>query len=84
MGAPFVIQLIGEYVIEILQDIYKRIDKLGTENYRKFLIENPDFFITTKQRVSSYWDCFHRGLIKKEDYVGFQLTNYFDKLVDTK
>jgi hypothetical protein len=77
---PFVVQLIGEYVIEILNVIHKNLYKLDAPLYRRFLAENRIFFSTTKQRVMSYWDCYHREY-PKEYYVGFQIISFFDGLV---
>jgi hypothetical protein len=77
---PFVIQLVGEYVIEILHVIQKNLPNLDAELYRRFLAANEPYFSTTKQRVTSYWDCYHRGH-RKEDYVGFEIINFFDRLV---
>jgi len=39
--APFVIQLAGEYVIEILEVIRNNVDKLSPRLYREFLNDNP-------------------------------------------
>jgi hypothetical protein len=76
---PFVIQLVGEYVIEILNVIQKNLHNLDAPLYRQFLAENGAFFSTTKQRVMSYWDCYHREY-HKEDYVGLQIIRFFDRL----
>ncbi|HEY3458220.1 MAG TPA: hypothetical protein VGK64_26805 [Bryobacteraceae bacterium] len=57
---PFVVQLVGEYVIEILHVIRKNLHNLDPQLYRRFLTGNPAFFTLVKQRVTSYWDCYHR------------------------
>jgi hypothetical protein len=77
---PFVLQLVGEYVIEILHVIRQNLDLLDTSIYREFLRENPKFFAVTKQRVDSYWHCYFRNS-RKEEYVGFQLINFLQTLV---
>jgi hypothetical protein len=46
---PFVVQLIGEYVVEILHAIYVSRAELDAKLYRNFLRENPEFWQTTKQ-----------------------------------
>ena len=62
---PYVVALIGEYVIEIVQTILDRLD-LGTPNstdrrrYGAFIVANPGFFATTARRVTSYWNCYYR------------------------
>ncbi|WP_433288023.1 hypothetical protein [Micromonospora sp. CA-244673] len=65
--APFVVQLVGEYVDEILL-VIRRV--LGPELvvphsptdavYGRFVAENPGFVALTGQRVASYWACYHR------------------------
>lgn len=77
---PFVVQLVGEYVIEILRVIQKDSCNLDTRLYRRFMADNPAFFAITKQRVVSYWDCYHRWQ-HKEDYPGFQILTFFDRLI---
>jgi hypothetical protein len=41
--APYLVQLIGEYVIEILEVIYQRQNEISHELYREFLENNHDF-----------------------------------------
>jgi hypothetical protein len=78
---PFVVQLVGEYVIQILRVIQTNLCNLDTHLYRRFLTDNPTFFAITKQRVISYWDCYYRWQ-RREDYTGFQILQFFDRLVD--
>ena len=77
---PFVIQLVGEYVIEIIHVIWKNSSNLDAQLYGKFLKDNPALLAITKQRVISYWDCYHRRQ-RREDYPGFQMLSLFDRLV---
>ncbi len=64
---PFVIQLLGEYVIEICEDIrrYAETDLPQRPNmvreFRSFAADNPDFIVLTEQRATSYWECYYRG-----------------------
>ncbi|WP_346116299.1 hypothetical protein [Micromonospora coerulea] len=66
--APFVVQLVGEYVAAILVDIRDglvEVDSPGTRlhaMYGKFGSANPEFITLTRQRVASYWDCYYRRL----------------------
>lgn len=69
---PYVITLVGEYVIEILEIIYQNIHLLCMPLYKKFLQENPKFYTLIQARVMSYWNCYHWSYSKK-DYVGFKL-----------
>jgi hypothetical protein len=63
---PFVMQLLGEYVQEILVTIEDNLsEKLG-ENFNRFINENPKYFETTKSRIISYWDCYYRTSFPKK------------------
>jgi len=76
---PFVLQLSGEYVVEILNVIYHSLPTLGRPIYREFLHNNPTFLDLTGQRVASYWDCYYRGHSRQE-YVGFKILEFFRSL----
>ncbi|MER6442400.1 hypothetical protein ABT275_39720 [Streptomyces sp. NPDC001185] len=64
---PYVVQLAGEYVVEILAAILDELrDLAAPENpghlaYGQFILENPLFFARTQRRVVSYWDCYYRS-----------------------
>ncbi|MFC0504855.1 hypothetical protein [Micromonospora costi] len=65
--APFVVQLIGEYVDEILLAIQRDLapplttpDSSAGRVYGRFAAENPAFLAITGQRVASYWSCYYR------------------------
>ncbi|WP_230459443.1 hypothetical protein [Burkholderia ubonensis] len=78
--APFIVQLCGEYVIEILDDVEQRLPRVDRDAYGAFIRENPVFYRKTRDRMVSYWDCYHRWLYKrKHDYVGFRLFDQFDE-----
>jgi hypothetical protein len=79
---PFVIQLLGEYVVEILRVIDANLGNLDKPLYAQFLRANPDFFALTEQRVVSYWDCYYRFSCRKEDYPGFRVIHFFKQLVN--
>lgn len=57
---PFVVQLLGEYVIEIIRCIEENIAVMDRLLYGRFMAQNPAFVATTKRRIASYWDCYHR------------------------
>jgi hypothetical protein len=76
--APFVVQLCGEYVIEILQTVESWLPSMHQSTYAAFFLEHPLFFQKTQDRMVSYWDCYHRWLYKqRRDYVGFRLFERF-------
>jgi hypothetical protein len=63
---PFVVALLGEYVIEIVDAVrvgLAALDTLGTRQrrrYGRFAADNPGFMSLTRQRAVSYWDCYYR------------------------
>jgi hypothetical protein len=66
----FVVPLVGEYVVEILQLIRENLPNLNTSPYADFVRVNPEFLELTDERVSSYWDCYYRSTPKKETRKG--------------
>lgn len=63
---PFVLQLVGEYVLEILEVIRHGLGDLTVpgsaqrRRYGEFITRNPAFFARTERRVVSYWSCYYR------------------------
>jgi hypothetical protein len=63
---PFVVQLAGEYVLEILEEISRGLPGLAVPGsaqrllYGEFIARNPAFFEHTERRVVSYWSCYYR------------------------
>lgn len=81
---PFSIQLLGEYVIEILEVLAEHTG-LNTDRYIKFINDNQNFWNISKSRVISYWNEYYRrpqypnylppkyaGL---QDYIGQKIVN---------
>ena len=77
---PFVFQLLGEYVIEILDVLDKHINPSTIDNYTKFISENPKYWQQTESRMVSYWNEYYRRPIypncsspktaKRKEYIG--------------
>jgi hypothetical protein len=80
-GAPFVVALIGEYIVEILDDIAAALTPDSTRMLGDFIIDNEAYWQTTKQRVASYWNVYYRANAGSEqrrpygrnEYTGFKL-----------
>jgi len=77
---PYVVQLVGEYVIEILLTIERGLRELNTprsdqrERYGQFVVENPAYFELIGKRVTSYWNCYYRFQFPRQtDYPGSAL-----------
>jgi hypothetical protein len=72
--APYVVQLLGEPVVEILEVLENHLEDLTQGYVRAFVTENSGFLSLTKERVTSYWNCYHRARHpNRSDYVGFKL-----------
>lgn len=72
-SAPFVVTLIGEYVVEIIEDIAGATTPSNVDAMISFISENTDYWKLTKQRVASYWNAYYRRKYTKLNYPGFQL-----------
>lgn len=80
-GAPFVVALIGEYIVEILDDIAAALTPDGARTLGNFIADNKAYWQTTRQRVASYWNIYYRVNASSEQhrpyrrnqYVGFKL-----------
>lgn len=79
-SVPFVVALIGEYVVEIIDDIYAALPQFNLDVVAQFIRDNPSFYLLTRQRVASYWDCYYRWQFQRNDYVGFKLLRELDGL----
>jgi hypothetical protein len=66
VGCPFIIQLLGEYVIETCRDIEKfarselPAQSALHQHLSAFLNDNRCFAELTRQRAVSYWLCCYR------------------------
>ena len=70
-SAPFVVRLIGEYIIEIIQDIEAATSPSNLGALTSFVVENHEYWHVTKQRVASYWNAYYRTRYNKQNYPGF-------------
>ncbi|MFC5830602.1 hypothetical protein [Nonomuraea insulae] len=63
---PFIVTLVGEYVIEIVDVVWAGLAELDTsgtwqqQRYGRFAAENPNFMTLMRQRAVSYWNCYYR------------------------
>jgi len=57
---PFVVQLLGEYVLEIVHAIASALPSVNRSTYGEFARENPELVAITGRRITSYWDCYYR------------------------
>jgi hypothetical protein len=82
-GASFIVALLGEYIVEILDDVSEALTPEIEQILAAFIIDNRAFWATTKRRVTSYWNAYYRSryaselrrAYRRDEYVGFHLTN---------
>lgn len=65
--APFVVALLGEYVVEIVRKIEASLATQPLTAYADFASENPAFMATTTRRAVSYWNEYHRRQYPQKD-----------------
>ena len=79
--APFVVQLVGEYVVEIVQVIEAALPDLDASAYGRFLRENPRYLATTERRVISYWYAYREaGYRERGDEPGSRVIAAFRRM----
>lgn len=77
---PFTLQLLGEYVFEIVQVLDKHIIANTIDNYGRFVEENPKYWQQTESRMISYWNEYYRRQFPKlKDYLGRQIVDRIKK-----
>ncbi len=77
---PFTLQLLGEYVVEILEVLGKHINERTIATYKAYIEENPKYWQQTKDRMVSYWSAYYRfrKFLKLENYPGSELVKKLD------
>lgn len=71
-AAPFLLALIGEYVVEILTDMDTAMQPSLLNELSGCILVNPSYWRLVKQRVASYWNEYYRHSSTRSAYVGFQ------------
>ena len=87
--ALFIVSLIGEYIVEILDDISAAMTPELEKVVCSFLVENPAYWSTIKRRVTSYWNVYYRArwlsdlgrAERRDEYVGFRLIQQLEAAV---
>jgi hypothetical protein len=74
---PYVVRLLGEYVVEIVEMIRIKLGALENDGgplttaYGTFVAANPEFIELTRSRAVSYWNCYHRAGLAATPTPGF-------------
>lgn len=75
---PFTLQLLGEYVFEILQVLNFLITDANMDNYKKIKLDNPIYWKKTECRVVSYWHVYYRS--KYPDFKNYLGKHIVDRI----
>ncbi|MGI4718391.1 MAG: hypothetical protein ACRYGO_12825 [Janthinobacterium lividum] len=67
---PYLLQLAGEYVVEIAEDVANAIGERSPATLQAFALENPSYLATLDRRVASYWNCHRHAYPDRNDYPG--------------
>ena len=71
---PYILKLSAEYVVEIIDDIYRGLRTRDNTQFRAFCANNPYMFRRSYTRMVSYWNEFYRQECHRfHDYVGYRL-----------
>ena len=54
-SSVFILQLCGEYIIEILELAYQHLLKSSNQGILNTITENPQYWALSKNRIVSYW-----------------------------
>jgi hypothetical protein len=77
---PFVVLPLGEYVVEIVEDIRSALPLLDRDAYANFVRENRDVTRLTRAKAMSYWDCYYRhGYPERKNYPAFVVLNQLEQ-----
>jgi hypothetical protein len=77
---PYLIQLLGEYIYEILPVIDKSINENTLVFYTEFINENPKYWQQTESRMISYWNEYYRHRFPDlKKYLGYKIINRIKK-----
>lgn len=71
-----VLQLVGEYVIEICQAALDRVDAIPRASYEAFAAENEEFVGLIRRRIVSYAREYHRSM----DFVDYPAYRFMTSL----
>jgi len=77
---PFRVQLLGEYVYEIIETLSNQMDNTVIDNCKRFLAENPIIAKRTKARIISYYGIYYRWQHPKfKEYLGKTIFDQIDQ-----
>jgi hypothetical protein len=66
-AAPFLLQMLGEYVLELVEIAANAVSGPRKDMCVAFVRENPAFLELTTHRATSYWNAYFRGKFRNRD-----------------
>jgi hypothetical protein len=76
---PFLVQLLGEYVLEIILPIRHALSGPLLAACAHYLHDNPRYKATLERRATSYWSCYYRHRYPVlADYPAMQVVRQID------
>lgn len=80
---PYIVQLAGEYVVEIADEVAADILSRDISSLAEFARQNPDYVATLERRVTSYWNEYHRRAYpSRGDYPGSKVITYLQRSLE--
>lgn len=76
---PFILLLCGEYVVEILEDVYSNWGLIDDKLLQDFVDKNPKITTTIEGRIASYYGEYYLQYANKKNYVGFKIKKELQK-----
>ena len=78
---PYKLQLLGEYVIEILFELDKHITDRNIQQFKQLTLNNRKYWEQTKSRMGSYWNEHYRypNYKKIKNYIGYKIMKRINK-----
>lgn len=78
---PYILQLVGEYIVEIVDDVARHIVTRDPAPLVAFAKENPAYMARLASRVRSYWHYYYEQAYPDlNDYPGTKVLNYLRQL----
>ncbi|MER9017250.1 hypothetical protein [Mesorhizobium sp. M0898] len=75
----FVVLLLGEYVVEIAEDIYAAVPDLDASAYASFVRQNRDVMRAMRSKATSYWNAYYRRAYpNRKSYPAIAVLNQLD------
>ena len=79
---PFIIKLLSEYVLQILDVLDHQLQTSNLNPYSTFVRENPLYWRYTKSRMVSYWNEYYRRKFPKlRSYIGKAIVDKIENAI---